>query len=171
MTLTELFEDKTLNAKGKTEKLSALLLDETISTQAVIAFAQNTKDADRGTCMEAFEYATRLNSSLATRACLDFATEHLGHKAPRVQWESAKVIGNIAPYFQDDLEPAISGLLINTEHSGTVVRWAAAFALGEIVKLKLPINKDLVPTLENIIEREEKNSIKKIYQAALKKIK
>jgi hypothetical protein len=51
------------------------------------------------------------------------------------------------------------------------VRWAAAFALGEIIKLKLPINQDLVPTIENIIEREEKNSIKKIYQAALKKIK
>ncbi len=171
MTPTELFQDKTLNAKGKTEKLSVLLLDGTISSQDVIAFAQNTKDADRGTCVEAFEYATRLHPSFATRACLDFATEHLLHKSPRVQWESAKVIGNIAPYFQDDLEPAINGLIINTEHSGTVVRWAAAFALGEIVKLKLPINEDLVPTVENIIEREEKNSIKKIYQAALKKIK
>lgn len=171
MTLTELFQDKTLNAKGKTEKLSALLLDGTISIQDVIAFAQNAKDADRGTCMEAFEYATRLNPQFASLDCLHFATAHLSHKAPRVQWESAKVIGNIAPLFQNDLAPAMNQLLINTEHPGTVVRWAAAFALGEIMKLKLPINEDLVPTVENIIEREEKNSIKKIYLAALKKIK
>lgn len=171
MTLTELFQDKTLNAKGKTEKLSALLLDGTVDTETLIAFAKNTKDADTGTCVEAFEYATRLKPEFATRACLDFATAHLSHKAPRVRWESAKVIGNIAKFFPNDLEPAISQLLINTEDSGTVVRWAAAFALGEIIKLKLSINQELIPTLENIIEREEKNSIKKIYQAALKKIK
>jgi HEAT repeat protein len=80
------------------------------------------------------------------------------------------VIGNIAPLYPGKLKEAISNLLINTEHPGTVVRWSAAFALGEIVKMNTTLNKDLVPAIESICKREEKNSIRKIYLAALKKI-
>lgn len=56
-------------------------------------------------------------------------------------------------------------------HEGTVVRWSAAFALGETIKLKLPLKKNLIPFAEEIALNEEKNSIKKIYQAAIKKAK
>jgi HEAT repeat protein len=92
-------------------------------------------------------------------------------KAPRVKWESAKVIGNSAHLFSDDLEEAIKNLLTNTEDKGTVVRWSAAFALGEIVKIKTNYQIDLIKAIEVIIDREEKNSIKKIYQKALKQLK
>jgi hypothetical protein len=54
---------------------------------------------------------------------------------------------------------------------GTVVRWSTAFALGQIIKIKSSLNKELIPTAEAICEREEKNSIKKIYLEALKKVK
>jgi hypothetical protein len=91
-------------------------------------------------------------------------------KAPRVKWESAKVIGNIAYLYPDKLDKAIGNLLTNSEFSGTVVRWSAAFALGEIVKLKTKRNKDLIPAVEAIIRRDDDNAIKKIYQAALKKL-
>jgi len=50
------------------------------------------------------------------------------------------------------------------------VRWSAAFALGEIVKLKTRYNKTLVPAIEAICNSEEKNSIKKIYLDAVKKL-
>jgi len=53
--------------------------------------------------------------------------------------------------------------------SGTVVRWSAAFALGQIIKLNTLRNKELIPAAEIIINREEKNSIKKIYTEAIKK--
>ncbi len=77
-------------------------------------------------------------------------------------------MGNIAHLFPKKLDVAIANLFINTQHEGTVVRWSAAFALGEIVKLKSKHNEDLIPTIENICNKEEKNSIKKIYEAALK---
>jgi hypothetical protein len=51
------------------------------------------------------------------------------------------------------------------------VRWSAALALGEIIKMKTAINQELIPAIESICEQEEKNSIKKIYIAALKKAK
>ena len=91
-------------------------------------------------------------------------------KAPRIKWESAKVVANISHLYPDKLDEAINNLLSNSEHSGTVVRWSAAFALGQIIKIKTSRNKDLISAIESICKREEKNSIKKIYLDALKKV-
>jgi len=170
MNLKELFSDKTTKPKEKIEIVSQYILQNPAETTTVIAFAQNSKDAIKASCIEAFEFASRENNAAATENWIQFAIENLSEKAPRIKWESAKVIGNLAVKFPKLAEKAIPGLLSNTENDGTVVRWASAFALGEIVKLKLPINTELIPTLEKIIEQEEKNSIKKIYQTALKKI-
>ncbi|MEI7663465.1 MAG: hypothetical protein WCK34_14750 [Bacteroidota bacterium] len=67
------------------------------------------------------------------------------------------------------VDQAIKNLLDNTVHKGTVVRWSAAFALAAIIRLKLPVNHDLVPAAEAIAEGEEKNSIRKIYLDAIRK--
>ena len=117
------------------------------------------------------EYATKQNPNLADETVFSFVSKTLTEKAPRIKWESAKVIGNTAHLFTENLDKAITNLLTNTEHEGTVVRWSAAFALGEILKLKTKHNTNLFPTLEDICEKEEKNSIKKIYLDAIKKTK
>ena len=88
-----------------------------------------------------------------------------------IKWESAKVVGNVAHHYPEKLDEAIGNLLVNSEHAGTVVRWSAAYALSQIIKIKTSRNKELIPTIESICEREEKNSIKKIYLEALKKSK
>ena len=72
--------------------------------------------------------------------------------------------------YPEKLENAIKNLVENTSHEGTVVRWSAAFALGEILKLQIKHNNELLKTVESICETEEKNSIKKIYVAAIKKL-
>ena len=100
-----------------------------------------------------------------------FVTKTLTENAPRVKWESAKVVGNIAHLFPTKLSKAISNLLTNSEYDGTVVRWAAAFALGEILKLKTKHNKDLLPAIEAICDREQENGVKKKYLDAIKKTK
>ena len=136
MKLDEIFQDKTSKQKAKTEMLSKLVLDQTIGTAELIAFAKKADDTVKATCIESLEYATRQTPSIANNKCLQFVTQALADDAPRVKWESAKVIGNIAHLFPTKLDKAICNLLTNTEYNGTVVRWATAFALGEIVKLK-----------------------------------
>lgn len=170
MTISEIFSDKTLKPKAKTELLSQLLLEKNISTEELIAFAGKAKDPVKATCIEALEFATKEKPEMANEECLHFAASSLASKAPRVKWESARLIGNIAHRIPDQLDAAISGLLANSEDPGTVVRWSAALALGEIIKLKTKHNRDLIPAAEAIIRREEKNSIRKIYLAALKKV-
>jgi len=171
MEITELLGDKNIKPKVKTETLSKWLQDGSITIDELIDFAKSSKDSAKATCIEAVEFATKLNPKIANQNCLQFVSEMLTEKAPRVKWESAKVIGNIAALYPNKLDKAIENLLINSEHAGTVVRWAAAFALGEILKLKTKINKELLPAIEVICAREEKNSIKKIYLAAINKTK
>lgn len=170
MNIADILSDKSIRPKEKTEKLSVMILDGDLPVAALIDFAAAAKDPVKATCIEAMEYATSRQPEIANGAMLQFATEGLSAKAPRIKWESAKLTGNIAHLFPDELDTAITHLLDNTTHNGTVVRWSAAFALGEIAKLNTKHNRTLLPALENIAAAEEKNSIKKIYLAAFKKL-
>jgi hypothetical protein len=171
MSLSSIFNDKGLKPKEKTEQIAKLIADNSLNQVNLIVFAMNAKEPVKATCIESLEYATQTNPGLITLDTLHFVINSLQDKSPRIKWESAKVIGNTIHLFPGDIENAVGRLLINTEDAGTVVRWSAAFALGQIIKLKTEINMHLVPAAEAIITGEEKNSIKKIYQEALKKIK
>lgn len=170
MDFKELLDSKSLKPKEKTETLSKWLVENPKSIDDLLNFAKAAKDSPKATCIEAIEFATQKQPEIATPSCLDFVSNALTEKAPRVKWESAKVIGNIAHLYPKKLDEAIKNLLINSEHSGTVVRWSAAFALGQIIQLQTPQTKSLLPAIEAICKREEKNSIKKIYNAAFKKL-
>jgi len=162
--------NKQLKAKAKVEIISKMLLDEKASLVDVIKVAKASEGSNKGTCIEAIQFATKVRPALASPECLKFVTETLLDKAPRVRWESAKVIGNIARLYPNRLDTSICNLLINSEFPGTVVRWSAAFALGEIVKLRTKHNKYLIPAVEAVIRRENDNAIRKLYQSALKHV-
>lgn len=170
MDLKALLNEETLKPKEKTELLSQMLLQQRLSTNELIVFASSAKDPVKATCIEALEKATQQVPSILDEAGFLFVTEALKAKAPRIKWESARVIGNTAPHFLPLLELATQHLLENSEHPGTVVRWSSAFALGVILQLNTPHQQDLKLAIEQIMQREEKNSIKKMYQEALKKL-
>lgn len=169
--IQQILNDKSIKPKQKTEQLSHQLLENNISADEIINFTKNAKPPQIATCIEALEYATQKNPGIIDKKTFQFITECLSAKEPRIKWESAKVIGNTVHLFPSLTGNAIKNLLVNAEHTGTVVRWSAAFALGEILKLNTKLNKDLIPTIEAIIQREEKASIRKIYLNALKKIR
>jgi HEAT repeat protein len=171
MNLTELLKDKDLKAKAKVETISEWLLSGQLTESDWCLATAAAKEADKANCIEAMEFATQKQPDILSKDGFALVSETLTAKAPRVKWESAKVIGNTARLFTNQLDTALKNLLDNAHHEGTVVRWSAAFALGEIVKLKLPLNTDLIPALEAISAAEEKNSIRKIYQSAFKKVK
>lgn len=171
MKIEKLLTDKTKKVKEKTETISKWLLDGSMPIDELIAFAEKSKDTEKATCIEAIEYVTKQDPTLADDSVFYFVTKALTEKAPRVKWESARVIGNVAHLFPSKLNKAITYLLINSEYEGTVVRWASAYALGEILKLKTKHYKDLLPTIEAISERETNNGVKKKYLDAIRKCK
>jgi HEAT repeat protein len=169
MDILLLLNEKSVKPKEKTEMLSAWILDGKVPISELIQFAETAKEPQKATCIEALEFATKQKPAIISEKGFQFVTQALSAKAPRVKWESAKVIGNTAHLFITGLGEAISNLRDNSAHEGTVVRWSAAFALGEILKLKTKHNDELLPALQNIADREEKNSIRKIYLDAIKK--
>lgn len=171
MSVEAIISNKAVKTKDKTTLLSNCLLDKTITIEELITFAQTAKDPIKATCIEALEFASKQQAGIVNIRAFQFVTASLQSKAPRVKWESAKVIANSAHLFVGKLQDAIINLLENSTHTGTVVRWSAAFALGEIIQLNTSENKTLLPTIESICSGEEKNSIKKIYLNAIKKVK
>lgn len=171
MTLTELFLDKSLKAKAKTAKIGDWILNGELPFDELLAFAETQNPVNKATCIEALEYATKKKPGLADESLLHFAARTLQEEEPRIKWESAKVIANIAKEFPAQLTTAITHLLSNAEHTGTVVRWATASALGEILKLKTAYNEKLLPEVEKLCEKEADNGVKAKYLDALKKLK
>lgn len=168
MNLNELLKNKELKPKEKTVQIADAILNGDLAIEDVIEFASSSKDPAKATCMEAFEYATNKKPEIANMELFRFAEYNLNSKAPRLKWESAKVIGNIAHLFSEGLEAAIASLLENSKHDGTVVRWSAAYALTQIFLLS-PYSKDhFRGLLQDIYDSEEKNSIKKIYIKVLR---
>jgi len=171
MEIKEILSNKTLKPKAKIEKLSQNIIDKNISVNDLMAYAKTAKDAERGTCVEALEFISSKNPKIINKKCFEFVVEYLTDKAPKVKWECAKVIGNTASLFKTDLNNVIEHLLKNAVYDWTVVRWSAAFALVEIIKLETEHNKKLLPKIIKICEKEEKPNIKKMYMEIIKKMK
>lgn len=135
MNLTTLFEDKTIKAKQKVALIGDWLLTKELPIDELFAFADVQKATNKASCIEAVEYATKKDSSVINEDAWQFVTTALKDNEPRIKWESAKVIGNTAALFKTKLDEPIANLLLNTKNDGSVVRWATAYALAEILKL------------------------------------
>jgi hypothetical protein len=168
MDFATIFNDNTLKPKEKTERVSNTLIKNELQLEDLLGYAKSAKDTIKASCIEAIEFVTANKPEFATKSCLDFVSDCLDEKAPRIKWESARVIGNIAHLFPDQLDKASVNLLKNAEHSGTVVRWSTAFALGKIIASGSPLSGQLIDVCEQLASQEEKNSIKKIYLQAIK---
>ena len=157
MLIDEVFNNKEMKTKEKTKLLSNAVIENEITIDMIMDYSKEAKIPIKGTCMEVLEAATSGNPEIASEKLLEFAERNLLEKAPRIKWESAKVIGNIAHLFPEQLEPSIEHLLVNTSHDGTVVRWSAAYALTKIASLSKYRNSKLIGQLTEVSATEEKS--------------
>lgn len=169
MKLEYLLEDKSIKAKTKVAQMGEWLLKKQLSTENWLAFASVQNATNKATCIEAMEYATKMDAGIADKAIFQFVINALQDEAPRIKWESAKVIGHIAPLFPQYAQAAIKHLLANVHHPGNVVRWATAGALYKIIFCNSKLQLQLHPIIEKLVEDEKDNAVKKIYLSALKK--
>ncbi|MCH5718775.1 hypothetical protein [Niabella hibiscisoli] len=161
MNLTTLFADKSIKAKAKTAQAGNWLMTGELTVHELLAFAETSNPTDKATCIEILELATRHKPELADESLLDFVTATLQEDEPRIKWESARVIGNIAKLFPSSLKQATLCLLVNATHSGTVVRWATALALAEILKLKTSDYKKLLQAVKALSTQEKDAGVQK----------
>src|SRR4051812_9740952 len=129
--IEKVLSDKTIKAKAKVSSIGRLLIDGEVSVQELINSAKIQNDSNKATIIESMEYATKTKADIIDDKGFEFAVEHLKSDAPRIKWESAKVIANTAHLFPKLIKKAAVNLLENTEHPGSVVRWSAAGALSK----------------------------------------
>ena len=163
--------EEILKSRKKPKEIVELLAEKLKSDKKaiheLIQCFENGTTAEKGNCMEAIEYVTKEYPEFAEN-CISFVVAHINDKAPRVKWESCRIIGNVAKKFPDKVKEAIPKLLENTNDKGTVVRWSAALALTEIAKDGLEMQKELVPEFKKILERENNKGVRNIYLKYLK---
>jgi len=165
-TIKEILKSKK-KPKETVELLAEKLKSDKESINELIQCFENGATAEKGSCMESIEYVTKKNPEFADN-CLDFVISHINDKAPRVRWESCRIIGNIAQKFPEKVKEAIPKLLENTKDKGTVVRWSAAFALTEIAKRSLEMQEKLISEFKKILKRENNKGVRNIYLKHLK---
>ena len=168
MDISFILNSKELKAKEKVSQLAEGILQKQILVNEIIEHMHNAKDPIKGSCIEALEYATEKQSDLLDIETFLYITSCLKSKAPRIKWESAKVLGNTANHFPELIQDTISKLLENAKHEGTVVRWSVAYALKSILENSVEQKQEWKEQITLLMDEEEKNSIKKMYKEALK---
>ncbi|WP_239985808.1 MULTISPECIES: HEAT repeat domain-containing protein [Arenibacter] len=131
MTIEELFQEKSIKAKAKAKELCQWLVNGELPPDKLLNFAENQSPINKATCIESVECATKKTTDIADEPLLECMTNALINDEPRVKWESAKIIGNIAKKSPNSLHKPTKNLLINTNNKGAVVRWATAYAFGK----------------------------------------
>lgn len=167
MDLNQLFQDTTLTTKARAAEIGAALMQDRLAPERLEVFARHQNAVVRATCLEGLESATRKSPQVVGPSLFDFLCDSLEHEEPRVKWESARVIGNVARHFPGRVHGAVEGLLRNATHEGTVVRWSSAFALGEIVQLDTGLRDELLPRIQRLCDQEIDAGVRKKYVRAL----
>ncbi len=166
--IEEILQSK-LKPKEKITRLAEEIKKDKKFVNEIVGRFESVPAGDQGHLIESLEYASQNNPEYIVPH-LDFVICHLEDKAPRVKWECARIIANFALKFSDETGKAIPALLKNTKDKGTVVRWSLAFALGEIAKNNLKLQKEIIPKIKKIIKKENNKGVKNVYLKALKVI-
>jgi hypothetical protein len=121
----------------------------------------------KGHCMEALQHVSLERPDIVLPH-IDFIIDQLQIAMPRVKWEAARTIHNLAQKYPDSAATAVPKLLANVNDSGTVTRWSAAQALTEILYHNPGLRDELIPKFNAILKKEKNNGVRNIYLKALK---
>ncbi len=164
--LGEMFGDKSLKPKQKSAQLVVAIVDRQLTFAQIAAYAQSARLPEQATLMEALVQAVQQKPALADESWLDFAIAGLCNpKAPRLQWEAATLISELAKQCPQQAVRAIPMLERNLS-GGTVVRWSVATAL-----CAMPRDAAMTAKLTALWESEQESGVKNVYAVALGKPK
>ncbi len=169
MSLLNLIRSSDQQPKSLAESISlALLQDPHLLDELAVSLEEGDK-VEKGILMEAVEFATKTTPSLVNSQ-IDLIARYLDDPAPKVKWEAARIMANVASIFPIKITGAIPQLLLNTKDPGTVVRWSAAYALCEIAKHNLKVRPELMNHFNHIIKTERNSGVRNVYIRAVKAI-
>ena len=160
-----------LQSKRKLKEKVALLTEKIKGDKKLVVqlfdLLKTGTDVEKGTCAEIMKFVSKDQPQIVA-PYIDLLIDYIDYKGSRVKWGVPESIGNLAQKYPEKVEKAIPKLLINTKDKSTVVRWCAAFALTEIARYNLKLQKDLISKFNIMVKTEQNNGVKNMYLEALK---
>ena len=169
MNIVELLKDKSLKGIKRRQAVVNMIVAGKLTVNEVATMAAAIDEKQVATLLEAVEEVSNKRLCPLEAAWLQWAEPYISSENNSCRREASRIVGNMAAQYPDLLDEAIERLMKNTKDEGTVIRWAAAYALSRIVVLDRYANSDLYDRLVAICDREKDNGVKNQYIKALNK--
>jgi len=167
MNIIEVLADKSTKPLEKRNAIADAIFNGIIKIQDLAALGIENKKL--ALVFEAIEELSSKHTDMTDLHWLRFAEKHLQSQDNNIKRETARIVGNIAHLFPNDLETIIPKLIENTNNESTVIRWSCAYALGRIVALPKYAKSKLYDQIIILAEKEQMNGNKNQYINGLKK--
>ena len=169
MNIIELLKDKSLKGTERRQAVVNMIVAGELTVTEVAAISAISGEKNVSTVLEAVEEVSNKHLCPLESAWLQWAESYISSENNSCRREASRIVGNMAAQYPDLLDDAIERLMKNTSDEGTVIRWAAAYALSRIIVLDRYAKSDLYDRLVAVCDREEDNGVKNQYLKALKK--
>ena len=168
--LLELLSNKSIKPKAKTVEIAFQINSGLLQPSSVYDLLEKVSPSQKSRLLESIELASKTHPEMVTQVLFNKTVDLLLSSEPAIKRECGRIIANTAHLFPNKLTKATNHLLDNCRHEGTVVRWSAAFALGEILKLKGTGHEELAKAISLLAEMETNTGVKNNYLKAIKVI-
>ena len=169
MNIIELLKDKSFKGTERRQAVVNMIVAGELTVNEVAAIATTIGEKQIATALEAVEEVSNKRLCPLGAAWLQWAEPYISSENNSCRREASRIVGNMTAQYPDLFDEAIERLMKNTSDEGTVIRWAAAYALSRIVILDRYAKGDLYDRLIAVCDREEENGVKNQYLKALKK--
>ena len=169
MSIIELLKDKSFKGTKRRQAVVNMIVAGELTVNEVAAIATTIGEKQIATILEAVEEVSNKRMCPLEAAWLQWAEPYISSENNSCRREASRIVGNMAAQYPDLLEEAVERLMKNTADEGTVIRWAAAYALSRMVVLDRYAKGDLYDRLVAVCDREEDSGVKNQYLKALKK--
>ncbi|MBQ1452428.1 MAG: hypothetical protein IIZ23_00515, partial [Ruminococcus sp.] len=126
MDVFEILNDKSIKKLEARKLIADSISDGSFSLSDFSGRAEELKDKQTATFLEAVESVTGQKDSRLGVEYLKFVEKYILSDNNSCKREASRIVGNMAHLYPDELGVAIEALLKNTSVSGTVVRWGSA---------------------------------------------
>lgn len=169
MTITQIIDDKSLKRLEKRKALIEGIVNKSFDFSAISEACSSLPEKSISLVLESIEEVSRCKEFALEEDYLNLSEKYILSSDPSCKREASRIVGNLAAAFPAELEHAITALLQNADHDGTVIRWASAYALSRIVIIPQYAKGPLFEQISNLYEKEKENGVKNQYKKALKK--
>lgn len=169
MTIKQIIDDKAVKRLEKRNALIEGIISGNFDFSAVSAACSLLPEKKISILLEAIEEVSRSKEFVLGEDYLKLSESYILSSDPSCKREASRIVGNLAAAFPENLGHAITALMQNANHDGTVIRWASAYALSRIVIIPQYARGPLFEQISNLCEKEKETGVKNQYSKALKK--